>query len=91
MPSHVLSSSPLRCVAGTVQQVDWHDRTITLESGASPREFSIPTFCRVHLRGEPVSLHLLQPWDRVSVRFSDSPRGAVAQIIDIDYAGLQPA
>jgi hypothetical protein len=40
--------------------------------------------CEVRLRGEPVTLHLLQPQDRIEVKFIETSPVPTAQVIEID-------
>lgn len=47
-------------------------------------QFVISPTCEVRLRGEPVTLHLLQLQDRIVVMYVETSHGATARVIEID-------
>jgi hypothetical protein len=75
-------------IEGTVQRIDRHSRTLRLATAACPMQIVVSPSCEVRLRGEPVTLHLLQPHDRIAVTYIETSHGATAQVIDIDLIGV---
>jgi len=77
----------LKSIEGIVQQIDRLSRTVVLATSARTLQFIVPPACTVWLRGELSTLHLLQLRDRISLKYTDTPHGATAQVIEIDYRG----
>jgi hypothetical protein len=78
--------TPVSCqyIEGIVQRIDRQSRTLRLTTSTRPMQLSIAPSCEVRLRGEPVTLHLLQPQDRIGVKYVETSSEATAQAIEID-------
>ena len=78
--------TPVSCkyVEGIVQRIDRQSRTLHLTTSTLPMQLIIAPSCEVRLRGEPVTLHLLQSQDRIGVKYVETLPEATAQAIESD-------
>lgn len=84
MTTQMRAPTSCKYVEGTVQGIDRHSRTFRLATSAHPMLLIISPTCEVRLRGELVTLHLLQPQDRIEVKFIETSPVPTAQVIEID-------
>jgi hypothetical protein len=64
---------------GTVRRVDAASREMEVHAA----RFDVPPGCPILLRGERVKLRLIQPRDRVRVRYAEVQDRRVAEAIEV--------
>jgi hypothetical protein len=73
-----------RDVTGSVVRIDVPNRELTVQADGAPLDFDVPLGCTIVLNGQPVRLRLVQPQDRVRVRFEPGHQRGVAVQIDVN-------
>ena len=68
---------------GILEQLDLPNRTAQIRKGERSLAFDLPSTCDVLLRGERVKLRMLQPSDRVTVRYRSAAGRHVASLIEV--------
>ena len=68
---------------GILEQLDLPSRTAQIRKGERALAFDLPLSCDVLLRGERVKLRMLQPSDRVTVRYRSAAGRHVASLIEV--------
>ena len=76
------SASVLR-VEGVVLRVDTINRELVVFAGGARVVVDVPAGCRIVLRGEPVRLRMLQPFDRIQAACTASGGLPVAHSIEV--------
>lgn len=76
---------------GLVQCVDIVDRELIVLLPTGLAVFDVPSSCAVLLRGESIKFRVIQPGDRVRVRFVDCQGSKVAQMLEVPPNGDLPA
>jgi hypothetical protein len=76
-------SVPVLRVEGVVLRVDTINRELAVFTGGSRVVVDVPADCRIILRGEPVKLRMLQPFDRVKAACGASSGLPVARSIEV--------
>jgi hypothetical protein len=77
-------SPAARDVSGSVLRVDVPNRELTVQVDGRTIDLDVPLGCTVVLNGQPVRLRLVQPQDRVRVRYDAGPSRGVAVQIDVN-------
>jgi hypothetical protein len=83
MPKSETAVRARQC-AGVVHHVDTVNREMAVVAGRELRTFDVPVGCAITLHGERVRLRLVQPWDRVRVRYEERGPRAVALAVDAE-------
>ncbi|HEV7223005.1 MAG TPA: hypothetical protein VGN42_09920 [Pirellulales bacterium] len=68
---------------GILEQVDLLNRTAQIRKDHRCLTFDLPPACDILLRGERVKLRMLQPLDRVTVRYRSAAGRHVASLIEV--------
>lgn len=78
-------------VDGVIRRVDTVGREVDLHTGGVTFRLDVPPDCLILLRGERVKLRLLQPRDRVRVKYVEYSEARVADAIEVRSGGPAPA
>jgi hypothetical protein len=82
---------PIAEIDGVVRRVDPVGREVELHAGGATISLDVPPDCVISLRGERVKLRLIQPRDRVRVKYVEYPGVRVADAIEVQPGGPAPA
>jgi hypothetical protein len=76
---------------GVVRRVDPVGREVEVHVAGIPISLDVRSDCVITLRGERVKLRLIQPRDRVRVKYTEHPGARVANAIEVQPGGPAPA
>lgn len=82
---------PITEIDGVVRRVDPIGREVELHAEGVAINLDIPPNCVITLRGERVKLRLIQPRDRVRVKYVEHFGTWVADAIEVQPGGPAPA
>jgi hypothetical protein len=78
-------------IEGIIRRVDPVGREVEVHVAGTPVSLDIRPDCVITLRGERVKLRLLQPRDRVRVKYTEHFGARVADTIEVQPGGPAPA
>lgn len=76
---------------GIVRRVDPVGREVVVHVAGATVSLDVRSDCAITLRGERIKLRLLQPRDRVRVKYTERSGTRVADAIEIQPGGPAPA
>jgi hypothetical protein len=78
-------------IEGVVRRVDPVGREVEVHVAGIPVSLDVRSDCVITLRGERVKLRLIQPRDRVRVKYTAHSGTRVAATIEVQLGGPAPA
>ena len=78
-------------VEGIVRRVDPMGREVEVHVAGIPISLDVRSDCVITLRGERVKLRLIQPRDRVRVKYTERTGALFADAIEVRPGGPAPA
>ena len=78
-------------IEGIVRRVDPVGREVEVHVAGIPVSLDVRSDCVITLRGERVKLRLIQPRDRVRVKYTERSGARVAAAIEVQPGGPAPA
>lgn len=78
-------------IEGIVRRVDPVGREVEVHVAGTPVSLDVRSDCVITLRGERVKLRLIQPRDRVRVKYTEHAGALVAATIEVQPGGPAPA
>jgi hypothetical protein len=77
-------------VEGTLDELSTVSREMCVRDNGTRWMFDVPLSCPILLHGERVKLRLLQPRDRLRVRYTRLPDRSIARSIQVIPATMRP-
>jgi hypothetical protein len=74
-------------INGVVRRVDPAAREVEVQVAGTPISFDLRPDCVITLRGERVKLRLIQPRDRVRVKYTEHHGARVADAVEVQPGG----
>ena len=78
---------PITEIDGVVRRVDPVGREVEVHTAGIPVSLDVRPDCVITLRGERVKLRLIQPRDRVRVKYTEHSGARVADTIEVQPGG----